>query len=228
MNHRQRIVLSAMTALSVLSGFAWADDRHDARRPDGLRREAPHHDVIELRPGPIRLDQRYHHDRYYPARGYAMPALPNGAISVAFGREHFFFHSGVWLRPFGASFQVVLPPIGIQVPILPQDCVTIWIGGSRYFYANGVYYAGAPNAGYVVVAPPAEADSAQTTPPPQAVKPPPVPVIYPRNGQSAAQTEADRQDCNRWATTQPAAMADGEVFQRAVAACMDARGYTVR
>ena len=54
------------------------------------------------------------------------------------------------------------------------------------------------------------------------------PVIYPRSGQSAAQTEADRQQCNRWATTQPAAVADAAVFQRAIAACMDARGYTLR
>ncbi|MFG6465762.1 hypothetical protein [Roseateles sp. BYS87W] len=55
-----------------------------------------------------------------------------------------------------------------------------------------------------------------------------VPVIYPRNGQSPAQQEADYQDCNRWATTQQAAMADTSVFNRAVDACMDGRGYTLR
>ena len=54
------------------------------------------------------------------------------------------------------------------------------------------------------------------------------PVIYPRNGQSAAQLEADQRDCNRWATTQQAAMADASVFNRAVEACMDGRGYTLR
>jgi hypothetical protein len=54
------------------------------------------------------------------------------------------------------------------------------------------------------------------------------PIFYPRNGQSAAQTEADRQDCNRWATTQPRAMADASIFQRATFACMDGRGYTAR
>ncbi len=56
----------------------------------------------------------------------------------------------------------------------------------------------------------------------------PDPVIYPRNGQSAQQLEADRQECNRWATTQPAALADSSVFMRAVDACMDARGYTTK
>jgi hypothetical protein len=56
----------------------------------------------------------------------------------------------------------------------------------------------------------------------------PDPVIYPRNGQSAQQTETDRQDCNRWATTQPQALADSAVFLRAVDACMDGRGYTTK
>jgi hypothetical protein len=54
------------------------------------------------------------------------------------------------------------------------------------------------------------------------------PIFYPRNGQSAEQTEADRRDCNRWATTQRGAMADASIFQRATFACMEGRGYTVR
>lgn len=74
-------------------------------------------------------------------------------------------------------------------------------------------------------------------PPPAPLPPPPAqvyvpsrpaPVIYPRSGQSPAQIEDDSRECNRWATTQQAAMADGSVFQRAVEACMDGRGYTLR
>ncbi|WP_158080879.1 hypothetical protein [Pelomonas sp. KK5] len=56
----------------------------------------------------------------------------------------------------------------------------------------------------------------------------PEPVIYPRNGQSPAQTESDMRACNSWATGQPNAMADASVFQRATAACMDGRGYSIR
>ncbi len=56
----------------------------------------------------------------------------------------------------------------------------------------------------------------------------PAPIIYPSQGQSAAQTEADHQACNRWATTQPSAMADAGVFHRATLACMEGRGYAVR
>jgi hypothetical protein len=68
----------------------------------------------------------------------------------------------------------------------------------------------------------------ESPPPPAAAPARPDPVIYPRNGQSAPQLEADRQECNRWATTQPAALADSSVFMRAVDACMDGRGYTTK
>ena len=71
----------------------------------------------------------------------------------------------------------------------------------------------------VVYAPPAPVYAAPSRP---------APVIYPRNGQSQEQIEADQRDCNRWATTQPSAMANGSVFNRAVEACMDGRGYTLR
>lgn len=94
--------------------------------------------------------------------------------------------------------------------------------GSLYYYNGPAYYPGyvvAPAPVYVEPLPQQAAPAARALP---------EPVIYPRNGQSAAQTEADRQECNRWATTQPAAMADASVFNRATAACMDAHGYTLR
>ena len=64
-------------------------------------------------------------------------------------------------------------------------------------------------------------------PVPQATAPA-EPIFYPRNGQSAEATEADRRECNRWATTQRGAMDDASIFQRATFACMEGRGYTVR
>ena len=70
--------------------------------------------------------------------------------------------------------------------------------------------------------------SADAATPAPVAPPRPDPIIYPRNGQSTAQTEADRQECNRWATTQPSAMNDAGVFNRAVEACMDGRGYSMR
>jgi hypothetical protein len=58
--------------------------------------------------------------------------------------------------------------------------------------------------------------------------------VYPRNGQTEAQLTADRRDCNSWAMSQtgfdPSKVSDPQSqprFQRAVTACLEARGYTV-
>jgi hypothetical protein len=96
----------------------------------------------------------------------------------------------------------------------------------HHHYHGGGWWIGAWWPFYVVVDDPppfvVQLPSAPLPPPP------PDPVYEPRSGQSAAQTEADRQGCNRWATTQPDAMADAQVFQRSVASCMQGRGYGVR
>jgi hypothetical protein len=90
-----------------------------------------------------------------------------------------------------------------------------------YPYRYGPYYDG----GWVAPAP-APLVYAQPVPPAAPVAP--APTLAPRNGQSAAQTEIDRRACDRWAVSQPAAMADAQVFHRITLACMDARGYTAR
>ncbi|KPF48661.1 hypothetical protein IP87_12180 [beta proteobacterium AAP121] len=121
---------------------------------------------------------------------------------------------------------------------LPRGAVSVVIGGGRYWHHGGRYYQPWGSrwmlvAPPVVLAAPLVVEAARPAPVPAAETLPvpaskPDPVIYPRNGQSAEQTEADRQACNRWATTQPAAMADASVFHRAVEACMDGRGYTMK
>ncbi len=104
--------------------------------------------------------------------------------------------------------------------------------GSYYYRPYGRPYG----PGYVIVEPapvyrtepqpvPAQPVPALREPAPAAA---PDPIFYPRNGQSPALTEADRVECNRWATTQPSAMLDASVFQRATLACMEGRGYVVR
>jgi hypothetical protein len=67
--------------------------------------------------------------------------------------------------------------------------------------------------------------------------------IYPRQGQSQAQQAKDRNECQQWATSQtgvdstkppPAGMSEDQLVQksrdynRALDACLDARGYTLR
>jgi hypothetical protein len=204
-----RRLAAAFAALALLGPAAGAQPGPDRRAVPQFH--TPH----------IRFDARHLHNHYYPERGYVVPRLPSGSISIAFGGGSYYFHAGVWYRASGTRFVVVRPPIGIFVPILPAAYVTLWISGTYYYYANGIYYAPAGAQGYVVVEAPAELAAASAASVPE-------PVIYPRNGQSAEQTEVDRRECNRWATSQPSALNDASVFQRAVAACMEARGYTVR
>ena len=109
-----------------------------------------------------------------------------------------------------------------------------WGGGFAWGLGLGIgtYYALAPwyyPPSYVVTVPAPAYDPGVTSPPPvAATRAAPDPIIYPNRGQTAAQTEADRQACDRWATTQPSAMADASVFHRATLACMEGRGYTVK
>jgi hypothetical protein len=191
------------------------------------------------RPGFV-LDGRYHHDHYYPQPGWAVRGLPLNSLSVVFGSGRLYFNAGVWYQPRGAGFVVITPPVGVVLPILPQAAVTLWVGGQPCYYANGVYYRPLPDQGYEVIEAPADASpvpptvvapstaSASTSGGSSTPRANPELILYPRQGQSAALTQADRQACMQWASTQAGADRDPSVFQRGLAACLDARGYTVR
>jgi hypothetical protein len=98
---------------------------------------------------------------------------------------------------------------------------------SAYYYDRPYVIVDQPPVVYAPPAPVVVYPNAAPAPAPAAPAQPD-PIFYPRNGQSPQQTEADRRACNAWATTQPNAMADASVFQRATLACMDGRGYTAR
>lgn len=138
----------------------------------------------------------------------------------------------VYAAPIYATPVYAAPAYGTVYNALPAGAVSVYVGGGRYWRHGGVYYR--PwGPSWVVVAPPVVVPVARSAPLVRAAAPAPAPrrpdpVIAPRNGQSAAQTEYDRQQCNRWATTLPAAMAEASVFHRAVEACMDGRGYTMK
>ena len=183
-------------------------------------------------------DRRFEHDHYYPRRGYALGALPRGYYSVPWRGSPYFFHGGVWYRPYGPRYMVIEPPLGIGIPALPFGYTTVWIGGTPYYYANGTYYLWHPDEReYVVTAPPPNADSGTTAAPANEEV-----FAYPRNGQSDAQQSTDRYECHDWARGQTgfdptvplggvdaaqAATRRAE-YLRAQKACLEGRGYTVR
>jgi hypothetical protein len=184
-------------------------------------------------------DSRYQHDRYYPVRGQYIERMPGGHRVVVYGRTRYYFHGGAWYRPQGRRFVVIAPPFGMVVPFLPPYYATIWVGYAPYYYANDVYYAQGAG-GYVVVEPP-KGDVSQTAPPTGQPTTGQV-FIYPRQGQSEQKQTTDRYECHSWAVSQagydpthpPAGMPEAQMlpkradYQRASAACLDGRGYTVK
>jgi hypothetical protein len=182
------------------------------------------------------IDHRWHHDRYYPPAGYVVRTLPAAAYTVRWHSSPYYFHEGVWYRPYHSHFVVAAAPVGLFVPTLPPFYTRIWVGGAPYFYANDTYYVWRPERrGYVVVDPPPEDQVVTTAPDSSDI------YIYPKDGQSPQQEATDRYECNRWAEgetgfdpTRPAGGVPADAsasrrteYQRAMTACLDGRGYSV-
>jgi hypothetical protein len=230
-----RVLLGALLSLSVSWGAVavaepgHAESRAVARGPAPGRGPAPARGEV--------LDARYNHGHYYPAVGTVSPALPAGYRPYYHGHDPYYFSGGVWYAPRGPGFAVVYPPPGLVISVLPPYYSTVWIGAVPYYYADNVYYTWQPaENGYVVVDPPDNADNPSPPPPsPQGDL-----IIYPKNGQTKDQQAADQFECHRWAKgqtgfdpTEPAGStpANSAVnrsnYDRAMSACLQARGYQV-
>jgi hypothetical protein len=180
------------------------------------------------------LDSRYHHDRYYPALGQFIRALPPDHLVTVHGGARFYFSRGVWYSPQGPRFVIVVPPVGLFVPFLPPYYATVWVRGVPYYYANEVYYSRRGD-GYVIVEPPKE-EVSQAPPAEDQM------FIYPRLGQNEQQQGDDRYACHRWAVSQtgfdptqpPGSVPESQAgqkradYQRAMGACLEGRGYSVK
>jgi hypothetical protein len=97
-------------------------------------------------------------------------------------------------------------------------------------YYGWPYYGAYPypyDPGYVVSSP-VMTDGSDPSAYPSADPGAGQPLIYPRNGQTSAQTSADSNACSQWAGAQPKATTDAGIFQRGFAACMDGHGYSIR
>ena len=197
------------------------------------------------RPGWDHHDMRFGHDHFYPSRGYYVRGLPPDRIVVGGGR--YYYSGGVWYAPRGPGWVVIGPPVGVFVPILPVGYTTVYFGGVPYYYANDAYYQWVPTENqYEVVAPPGDESAAQMQPPPEAAPPPAQAgddfFVYPKNGQSDDQQAQDKFECHKWASQQSGfdpTLSGGGVppeqnasarssYNRAMIACLDGRGYSVK
>jgi hypothetical protein len=180
-------------------------------------------------------DSRYQHNHDYPARGQYIGSLPRGHREVFYRGARYNFYGGVWYRPSGGRFLIVAPPIGLFVPFLPPFYSTIWFGGMPYYYANEVYYT--PTVGGYTVVDPPQGEVSQTAPSTGQTQTGQL-FVYPRQGQSQKLQADDRYACHNWAVDQTsydptkppvgASEAQRDNYRRALAACLDGRGYTVK
>jgi hypothetical protein len=189
------------------------------------------------------FDNRYNHGYYYPQRGAAVATLPSGYRPYYFHGHPYYFYGGVWYAPGPFGFVVVSAPVGLFLSVLPPYYTTVWFDGIPYYYADDTYYQWQPDMnGYAVVAPPPNAEQPGTAPQaPTTGTPADNLYMYPKNGQDASQQAADRYECRAWAVSQtgfdptrtsgltPDQIASkSSQFGRAMSACLEARGYSVK
>ena len=205
-------------------------------------------------PYSVHYDNRYSHNHYYTTHGVEVATVPGRPYVVAHGGAHYYYTGGVWYAPRGPRYVVIAPPVGVFVPVLPPFYTTVWFGGVPYYYSNQTYYVYGGPQGYEVVQPPGDPDSAVQGPqgPAYPGAPPPAPgdahpegediYVYPQHGQSLDQQANDRYDCHKWASSQTGfdptqagggvapdqTVARGEEYRRAIRACLEGRGYSVR
>jgi len=150
------------------------------------------------------LDARFAHNRPYLDRGYAVREIPRTGYAIDHGHDRYWYDGGHWYRRDGLGWLVVGAPLGVFVSVLPPFYTTVWYGGVPYYYATL--------------------------------------FVYPRNGQSSDLQSRDRFECHQSAVQQTGfdpTVAGGGVppdlaaskrsdYHRAEAACLEARGYSVK
>lgn len=213
---RYLILTFIFSSLCTLSVSVQADRdrgvRNSRSRPPGVRQ------------------QMYYKNRYYPI-GHRVRTLPRGFLSFTLGNGRYYYQSGVYYRRHGPGYVVVRAPIGAFINVLPYGYRTFYLGGIPYFYAAGVYYTWNNHYdSYQVVDRPASIADLKEEPVAEAKDV----FVYPNHGQSTEQTSKDRYECYLWAVKQtgfdPSAGEPGDpnAYHRALSACLEGRGYTVK
>jgi len=222
---------------ATVHGDRGVREPHTPAAPPSPRSPAPPPDA-RTRYDRYRHD-RYRHDRYvlpppaFHPRGYRYDRLPGAHHRVEVHDRAYFYFDGMFLEPHLGAYVVVGAPLGARVPFLPAGYVSFFAGPRRYFYVNATYYLWEPDAyDYLVVEAPEGADEARATGSAEADGL----FVYPARGQSDEGLAQDRFECHEWAVDQtgydPTLAAPGSKgradYLRAVTACLEGRGYTVR
>jgi hypothetical protein len=232
------MVVSILAALCLLfAGMAVADEWTLQGIEGGVVPDNQGYDAEYYKRNGYQLDQRYNHGRYYPSVGSRYKSLPSDRRNVHYQGLDYFFYGGAWYRGTGAEYLVVKPPVGLSVGFLPSHYTTIWIGSVPYYYADGTYYTwSAKRKLYVVSEVPSQSEVVEQATVPGRL------FIYPKQEQSEQQQATDRYECYSWARDESGfdpTLASGGVseadnaelraqYNRAMKACLEARGYSVQ
>lgn len=166
--------------------------------------------------------------------------MPRDRYVINRYNSRYYYSRGVWYQPRGPRFVVVGAPLGVFVPVLPYYYSSFYVGGMPYYYGNGAYYRYRDRErDYEVVdrpdgAPSDVEENAGTTSDEI--------FIYPKNGQSADRQSQDRFECHKWASGETGfdpTQSGGGVsadqnsskrsdYNRAMTACLEGRGYSVK
>ena len=216
--------------------------RHHRIKPIGTVRRPRLHITY-----PDRIQHQYHYVRvpwyyshyiaplpwYYYPLGFEINVLPHSYVRIMIGGLPYYYYSGVYYRPYGSGYIVVSAPIGAFVTSLPDGFIAFSIGLDTFYYVNDTYYTWDDSrGGYVVVEKPAGADEAINEATSDRL------IAYPPEGVSEEQQARDRYECHRWAVDQSGidptieedefSARDRDDYRRAMSACLEGRGYTVK
>ena len=183
---------------------------------------------------------RYHTHYLAPIRyhyhhiGYHVRVLPRSYITVFVSGLPYFYFSGVFYRHHLDGYVVVRAPIGAYIDVLPVGFISFQLSGIYYYYVNDTYYLWDNDLEtYIVVAKPYGAEKAIEEATSGRL------FVYPNEGQSEEQQATDRYECHRWAVHETGidpTLEDQDVltrkeerdYKRALTACLEGRGYTVK
>jgi hypothetical protein len=85
--------------------------------------------------------------------GTAIDVLPHGYMSVTVANVPYYYHRGIFYRPYRRGYVIVPAPLGAVIMGPPPGDVIVMVENDPYHYYRGVFYA--PRASrYAVVRPP--------------------------------------------------------------------------
>ncbi len=105
------------------------------------------------RPVVVAYNRRPRYTIGVPYYGQQFHRINHPYVSIVFGGYNYHYYDGIFYRPYGSYFRVVVPPIGIHINILPPGYYRFNWRNNPYYYYNGVFYNQYNNY-YEVVQPP--------------------------------------------------------------------------